>query len=172
MKVKDAVRVSMSIPLFFKAVLIDSAGNVVEKKDSQQPGVEVMVDGGIVANFPIQLFDSTRYVASQAIAENTYFFNDQTLGIRLDRTEQILSDEKQLTLAPYQIKSFTDYIGAFYTVILESLNRTNLSPKDYERIIYIDTVNMSPKIRRLSATQKSRLFDSGREGVKAFLSRE
>lgn len=171
MKVKDAVRVSMSIPLFFKAVLIDSTGKVIDQQNSQQKGVEVMVDGGIIANFPIQIFDSTRYSAAEPVSENTYFFNEQTLGIRLDRTEQILADKEQLTLAPYKIKSFTDYIGAFYTVILESLNRTNLSPKDYERIIYIDTVNMSPKIRRLSAAQKTRLFESGREGVKTFVSR-
>ena len=162
----------MSIPLFFKAVLIDNAGNIIHKKDNQREGIEVMVDGGIIANFPIQLFDSTRYTSDRRVEENAYVFNEQTLGIRLDRAEQILYDEHQLELAPYKIKNFTDYIGAFYTIIIESLNRTNLTEKDYERIIYIDTVNMSPKIRRLSAAQKSRLFDSGREGVKAFLSRE
>jgi NTE family protein len=172
MKIKDAVRISMSIPLFFKAVLIDNTGNIIHKKDNQREGVEVMVDGGIIANFPIQIFDSTKYTNDQVSEENAYVFNEQTLGIRLDRTEQILYDEQQLQLAPYNIKNFTDYIGAFYTIIIESLNRTNLTRKDYERIVYIDTVNMSPKIRRLSHAQKALLFESGRDGVKAFLGRK
>jgi NTE family protein len=172
MRIKDAVRISMSIPLFFKAVLIDSTGNIIHKKDNQREGVEVMVDGGIIANFPIGLFDSTRYTNDQGAEGNVYVFNEQTLGVRLDRAEQILYDEHQLQLAPYKIKNFTDYIGAFYTIIIESLNRTNLTEKDYERIIYIDTVNMSPKIRRLSQAQKALLFESGREGVRAFLERK
>jgi NTE family protein len=171
MRIKDAVRISMSIPLFFQAVLIDSSGKVVERKSNQQEGVEVMVDGGIIANFPIQLFDSTRYIAGQELVENAYMFNEQTLGIRLDRAEQILYDEQHLKLAPYRVQRFTDYIGAFYNIIIESLNRTNLTQKDYERMIYIDTMNMSPKIRRLSVAQKSLLFESGREGVRAFLER-
>src|SRR5262245_4647006 len=31
MKIKDAVRISMSIPLYFKAVIIDSVGQVITK---------------------------------------------------------------------------------------------------------------------------------------------
>jgi len=48
MPVADAVRISMSIPLFFAAV---------RKKDG-----DVCVDGGLINNYPVKLFDREKYV--------------------------------------------------------------------------------------------------------------
>jgi NTE family protein len=57
MKVKDAVRISISIPLYFKAVFIDSSGKVYKKPAGKQ-NLDVVVDGGIIGNFPIAMFDT------------------------------------------------------------------------------------------------------------------
>lgn len=57
MKVKDAVRISMSIPLWFEAVTIDSVGNVVNKR-SNPKYFDIVVDGGLTGEFPIFMFDS------------------------------------------------------------------------------------------------------------------
>jgi NTE family protein len=57
MKVKDAVRISMSIPLYFHAVCIDENGKVQRKRDCKT-GFDIMVDGGLAGNFPITMFDS------------------------------------------------------------------------------------------------------------------
>jgi NTE family protein len=56
MKIKDAVRISMSIPLYFEAVFIDSVGQIY--KDNDAENLDVVVDGGIIGNFPIFIFDS------------------------------------------------------------------------------------------------------------------
>ena len=63
MRVADAVRISMSIPLYFRvrAVLLDTTGHVVHRPAPGQ-SVEVLVDGGLLANYPIDLFDNTRYL--------------------------------------------------------------------------------------------------------------
>ena len=57
MKIKDAVRISMSVPLYFEAVFIDSAGQVLNNKNLSGH-FDVMVDGGPTGNFPISIFDS------------------------------------------------------------------------------------------------------------------
>ncbi|MFI5188006.1 MAG: patatin-like phospholipase family protein, partial [Chitinophagales bacterium] len=60
MKVKDAVRISMSIPLYFEAVFVDEKGNVIHHPKHKK-GLNVFVDGGVIGNFPIRIFDSTKY---------------------------------------------------------------------------------------------------------------
>jgi NTE family protein len=56
MKVKDAVRISVSIPLYFEPVYIDSLGKTFDHPRQNQ-GFDMMVDGGVLENFPIHIFD-------------------------------------------------------------------------------------------------------------------
>lgn len=89
MKVKDAVRISMSIPLYFEAVFMDKAGKIYYHPKSKT-GLEVLVDGGIIGNFPIHIFDSTRYIYPQQ--PNKFIYNPQTLAFGIDSKEQIQND--------------------------------------------------------------------------------
>ncbi|MBC5994327.1 patatin-like phospholipase family protein [Pontibacter cellulosilyticus] len=175
MQVKHAVRASMSIPLYYRAVLLDQDGNVVTKPHKGQQ-LDIIVDGGILANFPLTLFDDPKYLDNASPSAKNYdthgvFHNPQTLGLRLDRDEQIAYDEQQAGLAPYNISKFSDYMGAFYTIIKESLNRQNLTAHDWDRTVSISTAGFSPRVRKLSEVEKSTLLASGRKGVQAFLNR-
>ncbi|MCX2741095.1 patatin-like phospholipase family protein [Pontibacter anaerobius] len=172
MQLKHAVRISMSIPLYYRAVLLDQEGNVVTNPQKGQQ-VDVLVDGGVLANFPITLFDDPKYLDSTALCKDTAesYYNHQTLGLRLDRDEQITFDEQQAGLAPYSINGFSDYMGAFYTIVKESLNRQHLQPQDWDRTISISTAGFSPRVRKLSEAEKGTLLASGRKGVQAFMSR-
>ncbi|QDA60405.1 patatin-like phospholipase family protein [Hymenobacter jejuensis] len=174
LRVADAVRISMSIPLYFRAVLLDEASNVIVKPKKDQK-VNVLVDGGLLANYPIWLFDDARYLLdSQSVINNASkpFSNPETLGLRLDRAEQIaydtLSNGRQ-QLAPYDIQNFGSYVGALYTLAIENLNPAQ--PTDWKRTISISTLGFNPKIKRVSAQQKQALMTSGREGVRAFMTR-
>ena len=170
MRVADAVRISMSIPLYFRAVLLDKQGHVVHQPAKGQE-VEVLVDGGLLANYPIHLFDDARYLSSVTSAPLT--FNPETLGLRLDRAEQIAYDTQpggRRQLAPYQIQDFGSYMGALYTVAIENLNTPR--PEDWARTISISTLGFNPKIKRVSDAQKQQLIDSGREGVRTFFKSE
>ncbi|MBG8556204.1 patatin-like phospholipase family protein [Hymenobacter guriensis] len=185
MRVADAVRISMSIPLYFRAVLLDTAGHVVQHPAKGQP-VEVVVDGGLLANYPLDMFDHPRYqpgalagplaVTSSVVTNNVVtatdvitVINPETLGLRLDRAEQVAYDTRpggRQQLAPYTVQDFRSYIGALYTVAIENLNAPR--PEDWPRTISIDTRGFNPKIKRLSAPQKQELMDSGRQGVQTF----
>jgi NTE family protein len=175
LRVADAVRISMSIPLYFRAILLDAQGRVVRRPTKGQP-VDVLVDGGLLANYPIWMFDDVRYLpptlATEAPATGPVF-NPETLGLRLDRPAQLALDtlpDGRRQLAPYPVRDFGSYVGALYTVAIENLNPAQ--PRDWERTVSISTRGYNPKIKRLSETQKQDLVASGRQGVQAFLRRE
>lgn len=175
MRVADAVRISMSIPLYFRAVLLDARNNVITT-GQPAPGqpVQVLVDGGLLANYPVDLFDSPRYLPAGSGPPNArgHVFNPETLGLRLDRAEQIAFDTAatgRQQLAPYAVHDFGSYIGALYTVAIENLNPAQ--PADWRRTISISTLGFNPKIKRVSDAQKKQLLDSGRQGVLDFRAR-
>lgn len=168
MKVKDAVRISMSIPLYFEAVFVDSTGSIVSYPKNKE-GLKVMVDGGLVANFPIKLFDSTKYM--QHGSENIFAVNPGTLGFRIDREGQINNDSTMQQLAPMPTGNLKQYISAFYSIIIENLNRRHLTPQDWSRTVSISDGKISPRIRRLSQEEVDLLTCNGREAVMEFLNR-
>ena len=176
MRVADAVRISMSIPLYFRAVLLDAENNVITGTPAPGQPVQVLVDGGLLANYPVNLFDFPHYMPAGFVGPpdaHGHIFNPETLGLRLDRAEQIPLDGIPgacRQLAPYDITDFNTYMGALYTVALENLNP--VQPADWPRTISIDFLNFSPKIKRISDVQKKQLMDSGRRGAQAFFGRQ
>lgn len=154
MAIKTAVKASTAIPLYYTAVMLDSLGRIV-RKPRKGVNYEVFVDGGILENYPIALFDS-------GIA-----INKQTLGLHLTRPEQIAYNSTGDGLAPYNIKSFGNYIGALYNVIIENLNHNTPSQNSF-RTIYISTANISPRVRGMSPEQKTLLYNNGRSAVADF----
>lgn len=170
MRVKDAVRISMSVPLFFQAVFMDPKGGVHPKP---LPNAEtwVMVDGGLLANFPIMVFDDQRYFSggrTTAGPQEKRFINPETLGIRLDHDDQIAFDAERKGLAPHQIVDLPSYMNAFYRMVLENLNRHALTPADWDRTVSVSTAGFGPKVKRLSEKDKEKLLASGRTGMLQF----
>ncbi len=161
MKIKDAVRISMSIPLYFQAVMIDSAGNVKSRKE-WSPDYDLMVDGGFTGNFPIAIFDSTN-------TSGIRIPNNNTLGLRIDTPEQIQHDKNGEGLAAIDITRFRNYVGAFYNYVIENLNRQTLTPADWQRTISISSGTIGPKIKKLSPTEKQELMRNGATAVNDFL---
>jgi len=164
MKVKDAVRISMSIPLYFEPVFIDSTGQILDKKSAGNSS-DVMVDGGLTGNFPIFIFDST----STENGKPLRVANLETLGFRIDTPDQIEYDDKSYGLAPVAITRFNNYVGAFYTYVIENLNRKDLTPLDWQRTVSISSGNIGPKVRRLSQDEKNLLITNGQMATRQFL---
>ena len=100
-----------------------------------------MVDGGIIGNFPIHIFDTYEIDSTN---KEIRIPNFETLGIRIDSDLQIKEDSLSRKLAPYPIEDFTDYISAFYIMVIENLNRNNLTEDDWNRTISISSVGMGP----------------------------
>jgi NTE family protein len=167
MKVKDAVRISISIPLYFKAVFIDSEGKVYKKTDAGQ-NLDVVVDGGIIGNFPITMFDA---VVTDSTGKTQRLANHGTVGIRIDSDLQIEEDALTKELVPIEIQSLNDYVAALYTLVIENLNRNELTEEDWARTISVSSVGISPRIRKMSKDEKNSLVQSGREFTANYLLR-
>lgn len=154
MRVLDAVRVSMSIPLYFAAVHLTEKGEVVSRPTKKRSNLDIMVDGGLTGNFPISMFDKFDSTKSA------------TLGFRIDSDEQIVAGNR---LAELPINNFKEYITAFYTMVLENLNRQQLTEQDWKRTVSISDGDIGPRIRKLSAREIELLINNGRTAMKNYM---
>ena len=155
MKVRDAVRISAGIPLYFEAIFIDSAGQVFDHPIQKQ-GLNVMVDGGLLENFPIHIFSGSQD-------------DSLTLGLRIDPDAQIKKDKETQVLAEIPVGDLKEYMLAFYTLVIENLNRPQLTKFDWERTVSISDGNVPPKIKKLTKEQIKLLIENGRVAVKKYL---
>ena len=154
MKIKDAVRISISIPLYFEAVFIDSTGTVF-KRPKQKQGLDVMVDGGFLKNYPIHVFDKT----------TADLF---TIGFRIDADAQIENDKSSRELAEIPISNIDHYFRAFYNIVMENLNRSKLTDADWRRTISISDGNTAPRLRKLSKEEVVTLIENGKRAVRDY----
>ena len=171
--IADAVRISMSIPLFFAA------------KRSMRG--DVYVDGGVLDNYPIKLFDREKYVQSGSSARTEYYeklnsqlataerpissyvYNKETLGFRLDTKDEISVFRDHAEPAHRHVNNFFDYTWALIHTILEAQQSSHLHNDDWARTIYIDTLGVSTTDFNLPDDRKKRLVQSGRDGAQAYL---
>jgi NTE family protein len=167
--VADAVRISMSIPLFFAA-----------KRSFRG---DVYVDGGLLDNYPVKLFDRERYLQSSNFTEPDYYkkinlqfggsdrpisryvYNKETLGFRLDTKEEISVFRDHAEPAHKDIDNFFDYTWALIRTVLEAQQSSHLHNDDWARTVYIDTLGVGTTDFDLSDTKKKELVKSGRDNA-------
>jgi NTE family protein len=155
MKLRTAVHISISIPLYFSAVLLDEQGRVVPKP-KRSDSYNVMIDGGIAANYPIDVFDSGRKI------------NPATLGLKLERPEQIEGYVQGTGIAAFPIGGMSGYVGARYNFMIEKLNRDRDLSNEQGRTIYISTKGIRPRVKAMNRRDKLLLYNSGRDAATAF----
>lgn len=173
-KVADAARISMSIPLFFRAV------------QNINNDHHVYVDGGLLDNYPIKVFDRASYISEESNKRKTeyyektnkslkrkskriddYVYNKETLGFRLDAKEEIekfLDPDRELPIKN-DIKSIFSYTKALVTTLIDFQNNVHLHSDDWQRTIYIDSKNVSAVDFEISDAKKRLLVESGYEGA-------
>ena len=176
MKVADAARISMSIPLFFASVR-GGEGNK-----------HVFVDGGLLDNYSIKTFDQSSYIANRnnarrtdyyeklnttkslqkSISKNEYVYNKETLGFRLDAKEDITMFLTHGTAKCNEINSFFTYTKALVTTLIDFQNNVHLHSDDWQRTVYIDTLGVSAIDFNISETKKKKLVESGRQYTEAY----
>jgi NTE family protein len=123
MEVAEAVRISISIPLFFEAIEMkqyDITGNLLSN---------LFCDGGVMNNYPIKLFDSTRFNTNLLRGANM-----ETLGVRFMNRKQY-----------FNIDNLLEYIWslALTSSHIQQEEYYN-SPMDRNRSISIDSMDISP----------------------------
>lgn len=159
--IRDAVRMSMSIPLFFQAVNFKG---------------DVMADGGVSYNYPLDLFDNVKYLDDPSMGEKQdYFqdvegfvFNHETLGFRLDSKEVIHYSQDNWANVPVEIDGFKGYATGLLEFLMEMANKSHLHQNDWFRTIFIDTLNVKTTEFDLSQEKIENLLNSGRKHVKEY----
>ena len=171
--IADAVRISMSIPLFFASC--------------RSPRGDVYVDGGLLNNYPVKLFDREKYLDAENLGNhgreteyyknhnqklkrngldlNPYVYNKETLGFRLDTEREIAVFRDQAQPVAEEIDDFTSYSWNLIKTIMDSQANTHLHSDDWQRTIYIDTLGVKTTDFSLSEARKKALAESGRKGT-------
>ena len=177
MELATAVRISMSLPLFFAAVRHGS------RKD-------VYVDGGVQLNYSIKLFDRERYIDQRedaAAARRTayynkenarfelqrpsrspYVYNCQTLGLRLDTQEEIALFRYDEPIKGKPIRNFSDYARRLLGALMNAQENTHLHSDDWQRTVYINTLDVGTTDFNLSDATKAALIEQGIQGTEGY----
>lgn len=156
MPLKTAIRISISVPMYFGAVLLDKDNQVVTNPKKGQ-AYQVLIDGGVLANYPLDLFDTNHQP------------NPETLGLKLVRPEQAAYARTADGPAPYPIRNIKQYVGALYTFVLDGFNSRQSGASERDRTLYISTEGISPRVRRVPRRQIQQLYESGERGAMYFL---
>ncbi len=161
MSIALAVRISGGIPFYFEPVALDNNLNRISKKDSLIPA-NFYVDGGMLCNYPISMFDSCDNKKNPLLCYNARL-NPATLGVKLERPEQIDSlQNNSIAIPPYDPQNLNEYFLAFSNLLMETLARKY--PKlenELGRTIYVSYGNVFSKPRRMKASEKRMLYDNG-----------
>jgi NTE family protein len=160
MRVVDAVRASMAVPLYFEPLIINDKGEPQDVRNYQDHD-HILLDGGFLSNFPIWVFDDSTKYETQA---------EKTIGFRIDSDYQIQVDRTKSKLPLYYtVHSTKDLVGSVYYLMKENLNRFILTPFDWERTVSISDCGIGPKVKRLSKEEKALFIKAGREGLRRYL---
>lgn len=134
--VAEAVRASMSIPLFFEAWQFSNSN----------PNNHIYVDGGMMYNYPITVFDTNGLP------------NMQTLGLFLENLGPTPPPDNLTT------GEFFHYVRNTMDAILDAqVVNFQRDPEEEKRSIIIDNLGISPTNFDLTDDQKTQLYNSGKK---------
>jgi NTE family protein len=130
---------SMSIPFFYEPVTIR---NVTTNQAS------FIVDGGLLSNFPVWLFDSDRDVPEWP-----------TFGFKLVEPEEG---------TPHQIKGPVSLLAALFSTMMEAHDARYIKDEHFTRTIPIPTLGVGTTDFDISREKSEALYQSGREAAEKF----
>lgn len=132
--VADAVRASMSIPFFYQPAVI---------------GGQLMVDGGMLSNFPIDLFDTTP--------------DWPTFGIKL-------SAKPEANLVANPTGNTYDFAKALLATMINAHDQMHIDdPCTAARTMFVDTFDIKATDFDIKPAQQTQLYQSGQETAQKFL---
>ena len=139
LNVAFAVRMSMNIPFFFEPVTLK---NVSTGKTS------FIVDGGLLSNFPVWLFDSEGGIPPWP-----------TFGFKLVEPEAGL---------PNPVKGPVSLLTALFKTMMEAHDARYIKDKDFVRTIAIPTLGVQTTEFDISSERSENLYQSGRKAAEGF----
>jgi NTE family protein len=148
LEIAAAVRMSMSIPIFFEPI-----------RYAAPDGEHVIVDGGMLSNFPVWLFDSP------GVPEWP------TFGLKLvdPEPEAPLTSGPTPSVGEGPIRETIDYIAGLVSTMTDAHDKLYLEKSDFVRTITISNLGVKTTEFNLTADRAEALYDEGRRAAEAFL---
>ncbi|HZM64544.1 MAG TPA: patatin-like phospholipase family protein [Candidatus Saccharimonadales bacterium] len=132
--VADAVRASMSIPFFYEPVSL---------------GKQTLVDGGMLSNFPISLFDRTP--------------DWPTFGVKL-------AAKADANLVANPIHNTLDFAKSLLATMINAHDQMHIDdPATEARTIFVDTFKVKATDFDITPDTQAKLYQSGRSAAQEFL---
>lgn len=135
-----AVRMSMSLPFFYEPMTI---------KDKRTGLAQYIVDGGILSNFPVWLFDSEGVEGSWP-----------TFGFKLV--------EPGTESGYNHIRGPISFLSALFSTMMEAHDARYIKDKNFARTIPIPTLGVRTTEFNLSREKIEALYQSGRQAAEKF----
>lgn len=148
-----AVRMSMSIPVFFEPV------RLVNPKTEE---THIIVDGGMLSNYPVWLFDCDDASPPDWPTFGMLLVEPKPripIGARLPKAK----------IAGSGAGAVLDYVKALAQTMMEAHDRMYVEQASYARTIPIPTLGVGTTEFDLSKERAVALFDSGRWAAEKFL---
>ncbi len=166
--ISDAVRISMSIPFLFVPHFVHSKQNGERIRDKSG---HIWVDGGLMDNYPIYIFDRYHYVGDHNNDE--HIKNPETLGFRL-LEEKKIDHFTGLSPAPEdEMKNLFVFAKSVLGCGMSKQDSDHQrSEDDKKRSIYIDTLGISMLEFSISKEQQQALRVSGMRAVDIYFTCE
>jgi NTE family protein len=153
LEVALAVRMSMSIPIFFEAV----------KHVNEQTNHEhVIVDGGMLSNFPVWLFDS----GDDEVPDWPTF---GLLLVEPDPKTPITERIPEPEHGPHGFKGLAALLSSMVHTMMEAHDRLYLEKAQFARTISIPTLGVGTTEFGLPPDRAKALYESGRTAAETFL---
>jgi NTE family protein len=154
--VADAVRASSSIPLFFEPVIVT---------DGESGRPTTLVDGGVLSNFPIEIFDRTDGVAPRWPTFGIGVLPDLPAG-----SAQLLPRGALAALRVSQLIPPFRLLEQVVATAIVGNDQTHLErPCVARRIIQVDTSSIGVIDFDASEEQRQQVIARGTEAAQAFL---
>jgi NTE family protein len=150
-RIVDAVRASMSIPFFFDPVRLQASAASYDGVD-YQAGTVTWVDGGLLSNFPVEVFDRTDGEPSRW----------PTIGIKLSARAAVVPPGQKCN------DTFNEALGCLHAV-LANADRYYLTPDKVSRTIFVDSSGITATDFGLTVEQRRTLYNNGLQAATAWL---
>jgi NTE family protein len=112
--------------------------------------------------------ENTRFLREHP-GHSPYVYNRQTLGLRLDTTQQIGLFRHGEPLQGAPIRNFTDYARALVTAVMNQQEKQHLKSDDWQRTVYINSLDVGATDFDISDEKKEALIVQGAEGAETYL---
>jgi NTE family protein len=154
MLIADAVRMSMSIPIFFEPVV---------HRNPRTGEDHLIVDGGMLSNFPVWLFDCEGSDPKWPM-----------FGLMLVEPEPAAASvAERLPGEEHGVRggSLLDYIKSIAHTLLEAHDRLYIEKANYARTIAIPTLGVTTTEFGITRDRVDALYESGHAAATSFLDR-